>query len=84
MSHEVLILRRAQKELADLPRADYERVRDAVAALAENPRPPGCKKLVGREGWRIRSGDYRVIYEIDDAQEKVTVLHVGHRRDVYS
>ncbi len=84
MSYEVLILRRAQKELADLPKADYERVRDAVVALTENPRPAGCKKLVGREGWRIRSGDYRVIYEIDDTQQKVTVLHIGHRRDVYS
>jgi len=84
MSYEVLILRRAQKELADLPKADYERVRDAVAALAGNPRPAGCKKLVGREGWRLRSGDYRVIYEVDDAQKKVTVLHIGHRRDVYS
>ncbi len=53
MSYEVLILRRAQKELAKLPKADYERVRDAVVALAENPRPTGYKKLVGREGWRI-------------------------------
>ena len=84
MSYAVLILRRAQKELADLPKADYERVRDVVAALGENPRPIGCKKLVGREGWRIRSGDYRVIYEIDDAQRKITILHIGHRRDVYS
>jgi mRNA interferase RelE/StbE len=50
MSYEVLILRRAQKELADLPKADYARVRDAVAALADGPRPAGCKKLVGREG----------------------------------
>ena len=84
MSFEVHILRRAQKELADLSKIDYERVRDAVTALSENPRPGGCKKLVGRDGWRIRSGDYRVIYEIDDAQRKVTVLHIGHRRDVYS
>jgi mRNA interferase RelE/StbE len=84
MSYEVLILRRAQKELAALSKIDYERVRNAVAALAERPRPAGCKKLVGREGWRIRLGDYRVIYEIDDAQKKVTVLHIGHRRDVYS
>jgi mRNA interferase RelE/StbE len=84
MSYEVLILRRAQKELANLPKADYERVRDAVAALAENPRPAGYKKLIGREGWRIRSGDYRAIYEIDDAQQQVTVLHIGHRRDVYT
>ncbi len=84
MSYEVFILRRAQKELANLPKTDYERMRDAIAALAENPRPTGCKKLTGREGWRIRSGDYRAIYEIDDAQKSVTVLHIGNRRDVYS
>lgn len=84
MSYEVLILRRAQKQLADLPKGDYVRVRDAVAALSDDPRPTGCKKLVGRDGWRIRSGDYRVIYEIDDAGGKVTVLHIGHRRDIYS
>lgn len=47
-------------------------------------RPIGCKKLVGREGWRIRAGDYRAIYEIDDAQQKVTVLHIGNRRDIYT
>ncbi|HEX8070768.1 MAG TPA: type II toxin-antitoxin system RelE/ParE family toxin [Pyrinomonadaceae bacterium] len=84
MSYEVFILRRAQKELANLPKTDYERMRDAIAALSENPRPAGCKKLIGREGWRIRSGDYRAIYEIDDAQQKITVLHIGNRRDVYS
>ncbi len=84
MSYEVFILRRAQKELAALPKTDYERMRDAIMALAENPRPAGCKKLTGREGWRIRSGDYRAIYEIDDAQKRITVLHIGNRRDVYS
>jgi mRNA interferase RelE/StbE len=84
MSYEALILRRAWRELADLPRADYARVRDAVAALADDLRPTGCKKLVGRDGWRIRSGDYRVLYETGDTQEKVTVLYIGRRRDVYS
>ena len=84
MSYEVFILRRAQKELANLPKTDYERMRNAIVALAENPRPAGCKKLTGREGWRIRSGDNRAIYEIDDTQKRVTVLHIGHRRDVYS
>jgi len=81
--YAVLILRRAQKELARLPGGAYENVRDAIRALGQNPRPPGCLKLTGRDGWRIRVGDYRVIYEIDDEQETVTVLHVGHRRDVY-
>ena len=83
MSYAVTILRRAQKELAALPTASYTRVRDAIYALAENPRPPGCLKLSGREGWRIRVSSYRVIYEIGDAQQTVTVLHIGHRRDVY-
>ncbi len=84
MEYDVFILRRAQKELANLPKPNYERSRDAIAALSSNPRPTGCKKLSGREGWRIRSGDYRIIYEIDDRQKRITILHVGHRRDVYS
>ncbi len=83
MSYRVLILRRAQKALADLPKGDYERVRDVVASLAENSRPSGCKKLSGRNGWRIREGDYRVIYEVDDENQQVTVLDLGHRRDIY-
>ena len=83
MSYAVFILRRAQKELAKLPDEAYERTKEAIWSLAGEPRPTGCQKLTGREGWRIRVGDYRVIYEIDDAQRVVTVLHVGHRRDIY-
>jgi mRNA interferase RelE/StbE len=84
MNYSLLILRRAQKELANLDKAKYERVRDAVFSLAENPRPKKCKKLVGREGWRIRVGNYHVIYEVDDVKQEITVFHIGHRRDVYS
>jgi len=83
VSYTLYILRRAQKELAQLPGGAYEQVRDDVRALAQEPRPPGCLKLRGRQGWRIRIGDYRVIYEINDEQQVVTILHVGHRRDVY-
>jgi mRNA interferase RelE/StbE len=83
MSYTISILRRAQRELAQLPDEAYERVRDAIRALSQEPRPLGCLKLTGREGWRIRVGNYRVIYEIDDKQQSVTILHVGHRRDVY-
>lgn len=83
MSYTVAILRRAQKELAQLPAGAYEGVREAIRALANDPRPASCSKLVSREGWRIRVRDYRVIYEIDEEQQTVTVLHVGHRRDVY-
>lgn len=83
MSYQILILRRAQKELAQLPKQEYERIKEAVENLSNEPRPQGCKKLSGREGWRIRVGDYRVIYEIDDTKQVLTVLHIGHRRDVY-
>ncbi len=83
MSYEIQIRRRVQKALARLPQKEYERVRDAIRALAEDPRPAGCIKLTGREGWRIRVGRYRVIYEIEDVVRVATVLDVGHRRDVY-
>lgn len=83
MSYAVAILPRVQKALAHIPPVAYEDVRDAMAALGQNPRPPGCIKLRGREGWRIRVGNYRVICEIDDDLRLVTVFHVGHRRDVY-
>jgi mRNA interferase RelE/StbE len=66
-----------------LPREDYEHVRDAIRALAYEHRPAGCLALTGRPGWRISVGTYRVIYEIHDAQRTITILHIGHRRDVY-
>jgi mRNA interferase RelE/StbE len=83
VSYQVEMLSRAQKALARLPQQDYERVRDAIGALTEDPRPAGCRKLAGRDGWRIRIGQYRVIYEIENAIRVVTVLDVGHRRDIY-
>lgn len=83
MSYDIAILRRAQKELTELSTGVYERVRDSIGALAQEPRPPGCVKLTNREGWRIRVGDYRVIYEIDDQQKTVTILNINHRRDIY-
>jgi mRNA interferase RelE/StbE len=84
MNYKISILLRAQKELADLPKTEFERVRDAILELSEDARPNNCKKLVGREGWRIKIVNYRVIYEIEDTAKQITVLHIGHRRDVYS
>ena len=83
MTYQLTILRRAQKELGALEGEAYVRVRDAIGGLAEDPRPSSCLKLAGREGWRIRIGDYRVVYEIDDKGHVVTILHIGHRRGVY-
>lgn len=83
MSYQIVILRRAQKELAKLSESEYNRVVTAIQALSEVPRPPGCIKLTGREAWRIRIGQYRVIYEIIDAACIVTVVDVDNRRDIY-
>ena len=83
MTYSIFILPRAQREIATLGVAERVRTKAAIEALRENPRPTGCTKLSGREGWRIRIGNYRVIYEVDDAAGSVMILHVGHRRDVY-
>ncbi len=72
------------KQLQQLPRRAFSAALNAIIALTHNPRPAGVKKLTAsRSDWRIRIGEYRIIYEIDDAAKTVTVLHVEHRRDVY-
>ena len=83
MSWQVEILPRALKALGRIPEPGHSALRKAMVSLAEQPRPAGCKKLSGREGWRLRCGDYRIVYEIADKVRIVTVLDVGHRRDIY-
>jgi mRNA interferase RelE/StbE len=83
MTFIVLILRRAQKELSGLPETPYLKVKLAIQKLADDPRPRGSRKLSGRSGWRVRVGEYRIIYEIDNDSHSVTIFHIGHRRDVY-
>ena len=75
----------AARELRKLgaPRPALESLRAAIAGLAADPRPTGSIKLTGVDAWRIRVGDYRVIYEIEDDKVLVTVVRVGHRREVY-
>ncbi|MEO1063052.1 MAG: type II toxin-antitoxin system RelE/ParE family toxin [Actinomycetota bacterium] len=82
--YEVLIARRAVKSIARLPRKDQQRIRAAIDLLADEPRPPGCTKLAGEDAvYRVRVGDYRMLYEVIDARLVVHVVRVGHRRDVY-
>lgn len=83
MSYRVLLPKAARKQLDALPTSVVEQISERLLQLRENPRPSDCKKLHGREGWRIRIGDYRVIYHIQDDPSVVLVLSVGHRRDVY-
>ncbi len=60
-----------------------ERIRGAIALLAEDPRPPASRQLRGRPGWRVLVGDYRIIYTIDDGVLVVVVIAIGHRREIY-
>jgi mRNA interferase RelE/StbE len=83
LSYELFIERSAQKALSKIPDPYQERIIEAIKALGKEPRPPDCKKLSGREAWRIRVGNYRVIYEIDDKINKVLIILVSHRREIY-
>jgi mRNA interferase RelE/StbE len=79
----VLIERYAQKQIMKLEKKIIPVIKASIANLAENPRPYGYKKLKGEDADRIRVGDYRVIYEINDNTIIVTVVSVGHRKDIY-
>jgi mRNA interferase RelE/StbE len=82
--YEVLLSSQAQRDLRRLPPEVFERVVAAVQVLGRTPRPPGCRKIVGsRSDWRLRVGEYRVVYEVDDRARKVRVMYVRHRRDAY-
>jgi mRNA interferase RelE/StbE len=83
MKYTVLIERYAQKQIMKLDRKIIPIIKASIAALADNPRPYGYKKLKGEDAYRIRVGDYRVIYEIDDGKIIVTVVSVGHRKEIY-
>lgn len=85
MSYEVVISRKALKEMASLPTPMVERISASIERLAEDPRPSGAKKLKGKEEtlWRIRIGNYRVVYSIEDRISVVQVRDVGHRSSIY-
>ncbi len=84
MSYEVLTTRKAtNKAIARLPDTAYQRVNDAIGGLSNDPRPPGCVKLSGREGYRVRIGNYGVVYHLDDRTQRVEVFRVAHRGAAY-
>lgn len=84
MSYRIEVSPAALRTLRKLDRHALVRVQAAIELLADNPRPPGARKLVGGDReWRVRTGDYRIVYEIHDRVLRVLVLSVGHRRDVY-
>ena len=84
MTYEVRLAPAAVRRLRKLDPPGRRRVQAAIDLLAEDPRPPGARQLVGGAGeWRVRTGDFRIIYDIRDGELLVLVVKVGHRRDVY-
>lgn len=83
--YEIIFKKKAGKELAQLPKADMAKVAHGIDGLATEPRPSGSKKLKDSEEdmWRIRVGNYRVLYVIDDGIRIVSIRKIGHRKDVY-
>ena len=82
--YRILLERAAERELRRLSSENHDRIIRAIQGQARNPRPPGCRKLTGTvNDWRIRVGDYRVVYDIDDVVRVVRVIRVRHRREVY-
>lgn len=83
MAYQVTIKKRAMKALAKINEPYYSNIKQAIYNLQENPRPQGCKKLKGRDGYRIRIADYRVIYEVFDSELIIDIIDLGHRKDIY-
>jgi len=83
MTYSVFIQKSAQKALSRIATREQNRIIEAIRSLANFPRPPGSKKLSGRDAWRIRVGDYRIIYEIQDHQLIILIVAIGHRKDIY-
>lgn len=82
--YSVFLERAAERDLDRLPSRLHDRVIAAIQKLATNPRPSGCRKLTGSENdWRVRVGDYRVVYEIDDKARELRVNRIRNRREVY-
>jgi mRNA interferase RelE/StbE len=84
MRYQVIFQPSAAKQVRSVSRAVYTRIIAKAESLALNPRPAGCEKLKGVEGtWRVRVGDYRIVYQIRDEVLMVLVVRIGHRKDVY-
>jgi len=83
MMYKIELRRQVQRSLDKLPKSDFGAVIGAIRDLAQTPRPRGIEKVKTTGLWRIRQGDYRIIYAIDDKERLITVVRVGHRREIY-
>ncbi len=83
MPYIIKLKRSAEKELDRLPEKLHDRIVKALLALKTNPLPQGAKKLHGREGYRVRVGDYRILYVIDYQNKEIEVFSIAHRKEIY-
>jgi mRNA interferase RelE/StbE len=83
VSYTVTIKRSAEKELERLKNTIHDRIIKSIIDLKENPRPHGCEKLQGQENYRIRIGEFRVVYSISDKAKLVEIVKVGDRKEIY-
>jgi len=81
--YTIQLSRKAEKQLDKLSNHIAEPILEAIGALSSEPRPSGCKKLKGRDGYRIRQGKYRIIYDVFDDVLVVDIITIGHRKDIY-
>jgi len=83
IKYQIIILPAAEKALSKLPKRMQVRIQGAITTLASNPVPPVSKKLVGRDSYRLRVSDYRIVYSIHENILTVKIISTGHRREIY-
>ena len=81
--YKIAIKKSAAKELEDIPKKDLQKIIKRIQALAQNPRPQGAQKLSGQQHFRVRQGDYRIVYSVNDKDLIVDIVKIGHRREIY-
>jgi len=81
--YKITIKKSAAKELEDIPQKDLRKIIKRIRSLARDPRPYGSQKLSGQERYRVRQGDYRIVYSIEDKDLLIDIVKIGHRREIY-
>jgi mRNA interferase RelE/StbE len=81
--YKVYFRQSVEKDFTGIPQTELRKIMQRIAALADDPLPPGCEKLTGKDRYRIRQGRYRILYSIQDRELTIWVVRVGHRRDIY-
>jgi len=81
--YQIKLDKRVEKELDKIPEKMFDKIEKLILSLKDNPRPLGVKKLTNQEHWRIRVGEYRILYEIDDKDEVIAIFKIKYRKDVY-